>query len=80
MFWNVCGERGEPQIQGDSPLLALWVLVEAGSASSRAQYLRQTRLAAVNMTQNANVEVEDGGRHFVLSRDFVSYFMHGREF
>ena len=44
--------------------LTLRVLIKSGSARHRADRLRQARLATVDVTQDADVEVEDGrGRH-----------------
>ena len=51
-------EAAEAQVDGDAALLRLRVLVEAGRAGDRAERARQRRLAAVDVAEHADVEIE----------------------
>lgn len=60
---QVDAERREAEVESDASFPALRILVETGRTGDGAQRLRKARLAAVDMTQHANVQVQCAGRH-----------------
>jgi len=52
-------ERRETEVQRDTALSALRVLVETRRAGYSTQRFREARFPAVNVTQHANVKVQD---------------------
>ena len=69
LFADLDGKRGEAEVERDSTLAALRVLVKAGRARHRAQRFGQTCLAAVDVSEHANVEIQRC--HCVHSRSIL---------
>lgn len=54
---------GEAEVEGDAPLLALWVLVEAGGGPLRGQRLGEAGLAAVHVAWGGGGGCRAGTQH-----------------
>ena len=57
--WDGHYESAESEIKSDPAFLGLRRLIKSGSASDSAHCLAETRLARIDMAQDADVDVEE---------------------